>query len=195
MTDLLPRRVRTAWNNFVGPEATTLDNTVTLGLAALGAVTAPAATFTDRPVPTGHRLLLRLLATDLWGGAWVNNTAACARWYERDRYERPSRTETDHMMFAAMHVHPAVVAWMDRDQPRSVHPVVWAGAHYGYLMASTAVIRRRPHHRRRLGIALTVGGVALDLGLGPSRVAPWFAPVYYAKLLLGHAAAAALRPD
>jgi hypothetical protein len=32
------------------------------------------------------------------------------------------------------------------------------------------------------------------LALGPSRTAPWFAPVYYAKLLLGHASAA-LWPD
>lgn len=190
MTDVLPRRVRTAWDNFVGPEATTLDNTVTLGLAAFGAVAAPAVTCTGRPVPAGQRLLLRLLATDLWGGAWVNNTAACAQWYER-----PSQSEADHMTFAALHVHPAAIAWMDRNRPRRVHPVVWAGAHYGYLMASTAVIRRNPHHRRQLGIALTAGGVAVDFALGPSRVAPWFAPVYYVKLLLGHAGAAALRPD
>jgi hypothetical protein len=26
---------------------------------------------------------LIVLAADLWGGVWANNTKACARWYER----------------------------------------------------------------------------------------------------------------
>lgn len=185
MTGALPARIRMSWNNFVGPEATALDNTVTLALAALGAAAAPSVTCTDRPLTTGQRLILRLLATDLWGGAWVNNTRACARWYER-----PGQTEADHMAFAAMHIHPAVVAWMDReDRPHRVHPAMWAGAHYGYLMAATYLIRRRPHQRRLLGTTMTVGGVVLDQALGRSHVAPWFAPVYYVKLLLGHASA------
>ncbi|NLE81722.1 MAG: hypothetical protein GX610_19510 [Rhodococcus sp.] len=186
MTGALPARIRTSWNNFVGPDATVLDNTVTLTLAALGAAAAPSVTHAAGPLPSGQRVVLRLLATDLWGGAWANNTRACARWYER-----PGQTDSDHIAFAAMHVHPAVLAWMDRGYPpHRVHPTVWAGAHYGYLMAATYSIRRRPDRRRLLGVGLTVGGVALDLTLGPSRVAPWFAPVYYVKLLLGHASAA-----
>lgn len=78
--------------------------------------------------------------------------------------------------------------------PRRVPAWVWGSAHYGYLMASTLTIRCAPQWRRPLGAALTAGGVALDAALGPSRAAPWFAPVYYSKLLLGHASAA-LWPD
>lgn len=180
-----PSRVRSAWQNFVGPEATTLDNTVTAGLAVLGGVAAPACS--DRRLPAGRRLTLRLLALDLWGGAWVNNTTACTRWYER-----PGQSETDHLAFAAMHVHPAVLAWMDDDSSRRVSGPVWAATHYGYLMASTVLIRRHLQRRRLLGTALTGGGIALDSLMGRSRVAPWFAPVFYVKLLLGHAAAGAL---
>jgi hypothetical protein len=55
---------------------------------------------------------------------------------------------------------------------------------------ATVVIRRLPRHRRVLGVALTGGGLVLDRVLGPSDRAPWFAAVYYPKLLLGHAAAA-----
>jgi hypothetical protein len=170
------RRLRKEWDEFVGPEATATDNAITLALGVLGAVAAP-------------NLIMRVMAADLWGGVWANNTKACARWYER-----PGQTDADHLRFAALHVHPAVVAWMDRAEPRRVPGWAWASAHYGYLMASTLVIRRTPQRRRALGATLTAGGVALDAALGPSRTAPWFAPVYYAKLLLGHASAA-LWPD
>jgi hypothetical protein len=50
-----------AWGEFVGPEATAVDNTIALSLGALGAVIAPTP-------------ILRLAAADLWGGVWANNT-------------------------------------------------------------------------------------------------------------------------
>ena len=174
---------RTQWNDFVGPEATRQDNTVTLGLAALGALGAR--------ILARHRLgrvqsaALNGMATDLWGGAWANNTRACARWYER-----PGQTDHDHLKFAAAHLHPAVFAWMDRGHRSRTPAPVWAAAHYGYLLAATAVIRRHPRRRRAVGVAATVVGVALDRVLGRSSAAPWFAAVFYVKLLLGHAAAA-----
>ena len=43
-----------------------------------------------------------------------------------------------------------------------------------------------------LGLVAAVGGVLLDRRLGSSPSAPWFAPVYYSRLLAGHAAGAAL---
>jgi ipoprotein LpqH len=97
---------------------------------------------------------------------WANNTKACARWHER-----PGQTDADHLKFAALHVHPAVLAWADRAEERRVPGWVWAAAHYGYLMASTVAIRRIPRRRRLLGAALTAGGVLLDAALGPSRAA------------------------
>lgn len=181
----LPQRLDKAWREFVGPEATTTDTTVALGLAGVGAVAAPYVRRPGRRAGTWESLILRLFAIDLWGGAWVNNTKACARWYER-----PGQTDTNHLVFASLHLHPMVLAGLDRGESRRAPAWVWAGAHYGYLMASTLAIRRAPRWRRPLGAALTAGGVALDAALGPSRVAPWFAPVYYSKLLLGHASAA-----
>ena len=70
------------------------------------------------------------------------------------------------------------------------------GALYGYLVAATALVTtvRDRRARRALGLVTTVGGVLLDRGLGPSAGAPWFAPVFFAKLLAGHAAGAALLP-
>ena len=115
----------------------------------------------------------------------ANNTKACARWYGR-----PGQTDAEYLKFAALHVHPAVLARADRAEQRRVPGWVWASAHYGYLMASTVAIRRLPRRRRVLGATLTAGGVLLDVVIGPSRAAPWFAPVYYSKLLLGHASSA-----
>lgn len=184
----MPRRrlaatewIRKQWHDFVGPEATRTDNTISLTLAALGGLAAHR--LSRRPLGTADELLVDGLAGDLWGGAWANNTRACARWYERR-----GQTDRDHLKFAVLHAHPAVYAWVDRrDRAR---PAVWAAAHYGYLLAATALIRAQPRHRRLLGVVTTAGGVALDRVLGPSSAAPWFAPVFYTKLLLGHASAA-----
>ena len=173
--------VRRRWHAFVGPEASGIDNTVTLTLGAVGGLAAHR--LSRHELSKTHELVLDGLAGDLWGGAWANNTRACARWYERS-----GQTGRDHLAFAAAHLHPVVCAWIDR-RDRS-DAAVWAAAHYGYLLAATVVIRAWPRHRRPLGVLTTVGGVALDRALGSSGAAPWFAPVFYLKLLLGHASAA-----
>jgi hypothetical protein len=171
--------VRTAWLEFVGEETTPTGTATILGLAALGGYLAPRL--------AGARLgavkdtLLVVSAVDLWGGAWANNTVACARWYER-----PGQTDADHIRFAIAHVHPLVLAWIDGGGRRRWR---WALANYGYLLAATWVLRRAGGHRRAAGAATTLGGIVLDARLGPSRAAPWFAPVFYAKLLMGHASA------
>ena len=191
MTVRVPQRVGSAWRELVGPEVTATDTTITVGFAALGALAAPYVTHTWRGRYLGEGLILRLMASDLWGGAWVNNTKACARWYER-----PGQSDVDHLKFAAMHLHPMVLVWMDRrSESRRVPGWLWAGAHYSYLIAATLAIRWAPRHRRWLGPALTLGGVALGTALGSSPAAPWFAPVYYTKLLLGHASAALWSDD
>lgn len=173
--------IRRQWNDFVGPEATRTDNTITLTLGAAGSLAAHR--LSRHKLGTGDELVVDALAGDLWGGLWANNTRACARWYER-----PGQTDRDHLKFAGAHLHPAVIAWVDRDEREA--RAVWAAAHYGYLLAATALIRSAPRHRRLLGVAGTVGGIALDRVLGPSSAMPWFAPVFYGKLLLGHASAA-----
>jgi hypothetical protein len=172
--------LRTSWLEFVGEETTPAGTATILGLAALGGCLAPR--LAGVPLGAAKGTLLVVSAVDLWGGAWANNTAACARWYER-----PGQTDADHMRFALAHVHPFVLAWMDGGGPRRWR---WAAANYGYLLAGTWALRRAGGRRRAAGVAATVGGIALDRVLGPSRAAPWFAPVFYAKLLMGHASAA-----
>lgn len=176
--------VRRSWAELVGPETTAPQTAAILGVAVLGGVAAPLVVRLRGGGPL-DQAVASAIALDLWGGALANNTLACARWYER-----PGQGDAEHLRFAAAHVHPAVVAWLDRAEPRRVPPWAWAGAHYAYLLAATAAIRRWRRHRVPLGVALTLGGVALDVALGPSRRAPWFAGVFYPKLLLGHAAAA-----
>lgn len=57
------------------------------------------------------------------------------------------------------------------------------------MLASAAVITTSPRRRRLLLAGAATGvGLCLDHLLGSSTAAPWFAPVYYTKLLIGHAA-------
>ncbi len=183
-------KVREGWGQFVGPEATRKDNAGTVGLALVGAALAPALLRHRRPARMAELALTSGLAFDLWGGAWANNTLACARWYER-----PGQTDTAHLLFASLHIHPFAVAWLDRNQRRSHSGSVWAAAHYSYRLGATTIIRRFPVQRRPLGVALTLGGLLLDYWFRPSQAAPWFAVTYYPKLLMGHAAASLWTDD
>lgn len=182
------------WDRFVGPGATRVENVGTVGLALAGAVLAPHL---KRHIPLplnpttdhGARLTLRVMAVDLWGGAWCNNTPAAARWYGRD-----GQGLTQHLAFAAAHVHPFVLAGLERGYQRTPW-WVWGAAHYSYLILATTLIRRGGRSTRRgLGLLATSGGVLLDRFLGVSPSAPWFSPVYYTKLLAGHVAGAAVLP-
>ena len=167
------------WGEFVGPENTVSETAATLAVAALGAGSAFLwARRAGASLP--QQALSTLLAADLWGGAVANNTRACARWYER-----PGQGTAEHLRFSALHLHPFVVGPSGR-QPGWV----WAAAHYGYLQLATLGIRRAGRHRRVAGVLATGGGLLLDRLLGPSRTAQWFGPVFYTKLLLGHASAA-----
>ncbi|PVZ09349.1 hypothetical protein [Actinomycetospora cinnamomea] len=174
------------WDAIVGPGAGPVENAGTVTLGVAGTVLAPRlARGPSRPGP-GARLVLRVLAADLWGGAWCNNTPAAARWYGQEPRAR------HHLAFAAAHVHPFVVARLDA-QPR------WdrALAQYAYLLAATAVLGQvgRPA-QRVLALLTTAGGLALDRWWGTTDAAPWFGTVYYVKLLAGHAGGAALlHPD
>lgn len=180
----LSTRLRREWDEFVGPEATRTNTVVTLGGSAAALFVAPWMA-TRRGAGRGGTALVALLAVDLAGGVYVNNTRACARWYERT-----GQGASQHLRFAAWHVHPVAVAYVDSAVDRQPHPLRWASAHYAYVMLATAAIRAVPKRRRLLGVTLTAGGLALDSVLGKSSTAPWFAWMYYPKLLMGHAAAA-----
>lgn len=176
--------LRRAWDEFVGPEATPTNTALTLTASAVALVGA-GRWARRHGAGQGSAAMLTLLAVDLVGGAYVNNTRACVRWYER-----PGQGTRQHLQFAALHAHPAAIAYADNTIGRQPHPGRWAAAHYTYMLLATVLIRGVPEHRRVLGVTLTVGGLALDRMLGPSRTAPWFAWTYYPKLVMGHAAAA-----
>ena len=175
--------LRRAWDEFVGPEATRANSVLTVVTSAAGLL---GAGWAARRAGARNRAatLLALLAVDIVGGAYVNNTRACARWYEC-----PGQGSRQHLQFAALHAHPAVVAYSDHAVGRRDNAMGWSLAHYGYMMAATVVIRSRLRRRRPLGFVLTAGGLVLDRVLGPSHTAPWFAWAYYPKLLMGHAGA------
>jgi hypothetical protein len=69
------------WDRFVGPGATTAETVGMLAFSAAGALCGAAGL--DRDAALRHRLLMRAVAVDLWGGMWVNNTRSCVEWYER----------------------------------------------------------------------------------------------------------------
>lgn len=176
-----PSRLVRASQNFVGPEATSADNIGTLGAGIVGVVIARR----NASASAATQLVLSALAGDLWGGAWANNTRACARWYER-----PGQSDADHYRFAALHLHPFLLTWLDREQRHEPSRWIWAALSYCYLVGSTVLIRRRFACRRRLGFGLAAGGILLDQALGPAPAAAWFGWAFYPKLLLGHASAA-----
>ncbi|MDN5858265.1 MAG: hypothetical protein L0H84_06545 [Pseudonocardia sp.] len=180
------------WDRFVGPRASRVESAGTLAAVAAAARWGDVGLAPGRGTRRG-RALLRLAAIDLWGGAWVNNTPACVRWYER-RGQGPR----EHLGFAALHVlHPALIGWLDSADGRRSRrsATTWTLGHYAWMLGSAAVITNTPARRRlTTAAAATAAGLCLDRLLGPSPAAPWFAPVYYTKLLIGHAAGSVWDP-
>ena len=182
-------RARQMWADFIGPEATPTNERITAGAAGVGALVAPViARRRGGSVP--DTVIASALAADLWGGAYVNNTRACAR-----RYHGEGTEDADRLRFVSLHAHPVLVAWLDRHHEGRLRGVVKTAARYGYLVGATQVIAARPRYRRSLGYGLTAGGIVLDRALGGSKATPWFAWAYYPKLLLGHAAASLWSDD
>jgi len=70
--------------------------------------------------------------------------------------------------------------------------VRWSMAHYTWMLSAATMIVYAPRPARLpVALAATMVGVGLDRALGSSTAAPWFAPIYSTKLLVGHAAGSA----
>lgn len=182
------------WDRVVGPGASLGENMGTLGITIAGAVLAPTLSAGGggnpalRSMKSGEGVLLRLLAADLWGGAWCNNTPAAMRWYQR-----PKQGLTHHLAFTAGHIHPFAIAFLDAKNKDSNKWFHWGLKHYLYVLLATAVIRSVPaQDRRKTAVIATLGGLVLDSALNRPSVAPWFGALYYVKLLAGHAGAVGL---
>lgn len=90
--------------------------------------------------------------------------------------------------FSALHLHPFLVAALYRDQDWR-----FAWGNYAYLLAATALVAGTPGSlRRAVALALCRGGVWLNTAVWqPTPGMGWFAPVYFLKLLVSHAAGGA----
>ena len=176
--------VRRAYRDLVGPDASAAENAGTFGFAALGALGAVLAARRAGASPA-WTALDALFGADLVGGVWTNMTPSCKRWYHR-----PGQGPAAILAFTAAHLHPYVSA-------RS-HPLGWryGAAHHGYVLAATVAVLAAPARLRpALAAVLALGGITLDIRLGPPAGREWMMPAYHLKLLPGHAVGPAGRPS
>ncbi len=96
----------------MGPDASRAENAGAIGLAVVGAIVPPLLA-SERSGAVG-RLALGVLGADLWGGAWATNAPSCVRWYERN-----GQGLAQHLRFAAVHLHPFVIACLTRNGGRA----------------------------------------------------------------------------
>jgi hypothetical protein len=169
-----------AWDRLVGPGATALENLGTAGAALFGAAigaTSGAPAWSRDPIRRGAAAVIGL---DLFGGVWANATPAATRWY----HGRGQGTR-EIVAFSALHLHPFLVAALYRDQDWR-----FAWGNYAYLLAATAAAASTPASlRRAAALALCCGGVWLNTAVWPpTRGMGWFAPAFFLKLLVSHAA-------
>lgn len=173
------------WDRFVGPGQSRTERAGIIAATVAGMLWGDHTL--DGQAPRRYRMLMRLAAIDLWGGAWVNNTPTCVRWYAR-----PGQDVGEHLGFAALHLlHAGAVGYIDAADGSRTHgsALGWALTHYAWMLSCSAGIVVAPRRTRLpLALAATAAGLGLDRALGPSQAAPWFAPIYYTKLLAGHAA-------
>jgi hypothetical protein len=167
------------WDRFVGPGAARWENAGALGLAAAGAVAAPAMVRRQRPAAGPVELAAAsAVGLDVAGGAWCNETPSCKRWYHRAGSSRLGRVG-----FAALHLYPFLIeAVSGRGHWRS------AAVSYSTLVAGAALLELAPRERKR-GVAT---GLYATWLAGTSIVSPppagfaWLPPLLGFKLLLGH---------
>lgn len=168
------------WDRLVGSNATVLENAGTLGSAALGAVIGAAGgNFSGDPGRL-KRVTAAVMGADLIGGIWANATPTARRLY----HGRGQGTR-ENLAFSAVHLHPFLVAALYRE--RDWH---FALTNYVYMLTATAIISKSPApYRLAVALALYLGAVRMNSSLlNPTPGLEWFAPVYFLKLLVSHAA-------
>lgn len=170
-----------AWDRFVGPGATGLENAGTASAALLGAAIGFASGTHARSWGPVRRSVAALLGADLFGGVWANATPAATRWY----HGRGQGTR-EMLTFSALHiVQLLLVAALYRDRDWR-----FARGNYAYLLVATAATAATPASMRRaVALILCCGGMWLNTEVWrPTPGMGWFAPVFFLKLLVSHAA-------
>lgn len=128
-------------------------------------------------------VVLFILALDICGGVVANSTPATNRWY----HERPLMIR---LVFVLVHaVHPLVAVLV-------LDPGNWLffGALYAYMLLTTTILLLLPFlprvtiSQRPLAFAFfALGVVGASYVLDPVVTLQWFAPAYFAKLIIGFA--------
>ncbi len=169
-----------AWDRLVGPGATVLENAGTVGAAILGTAVGLAVDPPDRSWGPFRRGAAALMGADLFGGVWANATPAATRWYHGR-----GQGASEMLAFSALHLHPFFVAALYRDRDWR-----FAWGNYAYLLAATYVVASTPAPpQRAVGLVLCLGGVWLNTAVWrPTPGMGWFAPAFFLKLLVSHAA-------
>ncbi|HYO35749.1 MAG TPA: hypothetical protein VER97_06720 [Geodermatophilus sp.] len=130
--------------------------------------------------------LVLALTLDVAGGVVANALGSAKRFYHSSvppGLPLLARVVRDHVGFAAVHVHPFVVAALLPDATW-----LWAGTWYLVTLAGTVAVVGVPLYLRRplaAGI-VTVAVIAAPLVDAPAGLA-WFGPVLALKLVAAHA--------
>jgi len=167
-----------AWDRLVGPGATRSENLGTAWVAFVGAGAAGGLAW----LGGGTVLQIALaagLGLDVVGGVWVNATTTARRWYHR-----PGGGRLASVTFAAVHVHPFVVAWLFGA------PLGWATVLYGGCLLATALVHRMPRSLQTpTALTACVAILTVATAAGDAPLVPWFAPALTLKLVAAHAVA------
>ncbi|MEY7847749.1 hypothetical protein AB7C87_00900 [Natrarchaeobius sp. A-rgal3] len=167
------------WDRLVGPTATPAEQGVTLAVAICWTLAVCGyAVYADLGWSTLQLAVVAAITFDVAGGVTATASVNGRRWWHR-----AGKTNRDHFMFVAGHVHPFVLAALFAS-------VTWtaAGIVYAYvLLASILVLGVGPTLRRPVALALFSGWVLfaayqsiLPVGL------EWFGTLLALKLLVGH---------
>lgn len=180
-TPLEPRQgVLGAWDRFVGPGATAVEQWLAFAAALAGGVAvAIYASGSATNWSQAQSLLAIVLAFDLAGGVVTNATASAKRWYHR-----PGQGPRQLLGFTAVHaLHLFLVAWLFLNSDWGY----FLGT-FGLLMTAAAVIAVVPLNLRRpVALAIYVLALVMALAVFPSPAGlEWFLPVFYLKLLVSH---------
>lgn len=130
--------------------------------------------------------LVLAITVDVAGGVPANALGSAKRFYHSPpppRLPIAQRVVRSHVGFAALHVHPFLLAALLPDGT-----VRWAGAWYLLCLGGTAAVMAVPLFLRRpLAAAIvTVALVAAPLVDAPAGLT-WFGPVLMLKLVAAHA--------
>lgn len=131
-------------------------------------------------------LLAAGLLFDVAGGVTANTLNSCKRFYNSPR--QPDETALtgllkNHFFFAALHIHPVVVAWAYGGDLVAYGLAVYAGMVFSVaLLGATPLYLKRPV---AFTLILLATGCSLYILPVPAGF-EWFVPALFLKIVYGH---------